>query len=78
MSAVMSYIGWDLQQRAQWSTLELVDKDETFAMHARNVYLNPLFSTCPMDIPLRRCSVFLDGEPRVPDGKIIPADQRLN
>jgi 2,5-dihydroxypyridine 5,6-dioxygenase len=86
----MSHIGWGLQPRAQWSALGLFDKDETIAMDARSFYGNFLFSTgpnteaggtrdtpCHMDIPLRRCSVYLDGEPMVLDGQVIPADQRV-
>jgi hypothetical protein len=30
-----------------------------------------------MDIPLRRCSVFLDGEPMTVAGVVIPEDQRV-
>ena len=86
----MSHIGWGLQPRAQWSTLGLYDKEDTIAMDARAFYGNFLFSTgpnseaggkrdtpCHMDVPLRRCSVFLDGEPMVLDGDVIPAEQRV-
>jgi 2,5-dihydroxypyridine 5,6-dioxygenase len=31
---------------------------------------------CHMDIPLRNCSLSLDGEPMTIDGTVIPADQR--
>jgi 2,5-dihydroxypyridine 5,6-dioxygenase len=86
----MSHIGWGLQPRAQWSALGLFDKDDTIAMDARSFYGNFLFSTgpnteaggsrdtpCHMDIPLRNCSVFLDGEPMVLDGEVVPVDQRV-
>jgi len=86
----MSHLGWGLQPRAQWSALGLYDREATIAMDARAFYGNFLFSTgpnteaggtrdtpCHMDIPLRRCSVFLDGEPMVLDGDVIPADQRV-
>jgi 2,5-dihydroxypyridine 5,6-dioxygenase len=87
----LSHIGWGLQPRAQWTTLGLYDKGETIGMDARSFYGNFLFSTgpnteaggtrdtpCHIDIPLRNCSVSLDGEAMTVDGKVIPADQRID
>lgn len=87
----LSHIGWGLQKRAQWTTLGLYDKGETIAMDARAFYGNFLFSTgpnteaggtrdtpCHIDIPLRNCSVSLDGEPMTIDGKVIPDDMRVD
>ena len=58
-------------------------------MDARSFYGNFLFSTgpnteaggtrdtpCHLDIPMRRCSVFLDGEPMTHEGTVVPAAQR--
>lgn len=86
----MSHLGWGLQPRAQWSQLGLYDREATLGMDARAFYGNFLFSTgpnteaggtrntpCHMDIPLRNCSVFLDDEPMVIDGDVIPADQKV-
>jgi 2,5-dihydroxypyridine 5,6-dioxygenase len=87
----MSHIGWGLQPRAQWTALGLYDREQTLAMDARAFYGNFLFSTganieaggkrdtaCHMDIPLRRCSLSLDGEPMTIDGDVIPPDQKVS
>ena len=87
----LSHIGWGLQPRARWTAMGLYDREATIGMDARAFYGNFLFSTgpnteaggtrdtpCHMDIPLRNCSVFLDDEPMVIDGKVIPADQRVD
>lgn len=86
----MSHIGWGLQPRAQWTALGLYDREATLGMDARSFYGNFLFSTganieaggtrdtpCHMDIPLRRCSLSLDGEPMTIDGDVIPEDQKV-
>ena len=86
----MSHIGWGLQPRAHWTALGLYDREATLGMDARSFYGNFLFSTganieaggtrdtpCHIDIPLRRCSLSLDGEPMTIDGDVIPEDQRV-
>ncbi len=83
----MSHIGWGLQDRARWSTLGLYDREQTIAMDARAFAGNFLFSlgpntevggnrntACHIDIPLRHCTVMLDGQPVVRDGRVV-ADQ---
>lgn len=85
----ISHLGWGLQPRAQWTALGLYDREATLAMDARAFYGNFLFSTgpnteaggsrdtpCHMDIPLRRCSLALDGEPMTREGEVLPEDQR--
>lgn len=80
----MSHIGWGLQPRAQWSTLAMYDREATIGMDARAFEGNFLFSfgpnneaggsrttACHIDIPLRRCSVMLDGEPVVSEGRVL-------
>jgi 2,5-dihydroxypyridine 5,6-dioxygenase len=86
----ISHIGWGLQPRATWSALGLYDKFESVGMDGRSFYGNFLFSTgpnteaggsrntpCHMDIPLRSCTVLLDGEAMVRDGDVIPEDQAV-
>jgi 2,5-dihydroxypyridine 5,6-dioxygenase len=80
----ISHIGWGLQPRARWSTLALYDREQTIAMDARAYEGNFLFSLgpnneaggsrttpCHIDIPLRGCTVKLDGEEVVRDGKVL-------
>jgi 2,5-dihydroxypyridine 5,6-dioxygenase len=80
----ISHIGWGLQSRARWSTLGLYDREATIGMDARAFEGNFLFSlgpnneaggsrttTCHIDIPLRRCTVRLDGEDVVREGKVL-------
>ncbi len=84
----MSHIGWGLQPRAKWSTLGLYGREATIAMDARAYEGNFLFSlgpnneagggrttACHMDIPLRNCTVSLDGVDVVKVGKVIGEDQ---
>jgi 2,5-dihydroxypyridine 5,6-dioxygenase len=80
----MSHIGWGLQPRAKWSTLALYDREATIGMDARAFEGNFLFSfgpnneaggsrttACHIDIPMRNCTVALDGEEVVRDGKVL-------
>ena len=80
----ISHMGWGLQERAQWTALGLHDKNDSIGMDARAFAGNFLFSTgpntevggsrktpCHMDIPLRNCSIDLDGERVVERGKVV-------
>lgn len=80
----ISHIGWGLQPRASWTTLGLYDREASIGMDARAYEGNFLFSlgpnneaggnrttTCHIDIPLRRCTVRLDGEDVVREGKVL-------
>jgi 2,5-dihydroxypyridine 5,6-dioxygenase len=81
----MSHIGWGLQPRARWATLSLYDREQTIGMDARAYAGNFLFSLgpngevggtrhtpCHIDVPLRGCTVSLDGEPVVVNGVPVP------
>ena len=85
----MSHVGWGLQPRASWTALGMMDKAETNGNDGRAFYGNFMFSTgpnddaggprdtpCHLDIPMRHCSVYLDDEPMVLKGEVIPEDQR--
>lgn len=87
----ISHIGWGLQPRARWSTLGLFDREATLGMDARAYEGNFLFSlgpnnegggnrstTCHIDIPLRGCTVSLDGEDVVRDGKVLDKHAAAN
>ncbi len=83
----ISHIGWGLQPRARWSTLSLYDREQTIAMDARAFAGNFLVSLgpntevggtrntpCHIDIPMRRCTVALDGVEVVRDGQIVSGE----
>ncbi len=80
----ISHVGWGTQGRARWSTLGLYDREQTLGMDARAFAGNFLFSmgpnneaggsrvtACHIDIPMRNCTVALDGREIVRDGKIL-------
>lgn len=82
----VSHLGWGLQPKARWTSLGLNDKEATIGMEARAFYGNFLFSTGPggsrrtpahLDIPMRGCSFYVDDQPMVLKGDVIPADQRV-
>ena len=86
----ISHLGWGLQPRARWEALGMYDKNDTLGMDGRAFYGNFLFSTgpnteaggkrttpCHMDIPMRNCSVSLDGESMTVEGRVIPSDQAV-
>lgn len=85
----ISHIGWGLQPRCHWSTMGLYDREQTIAMDARAYEGNFLFSlgpnneaggnrttACHIDIPLRNCTVKLDGQDVVRKGKVIEGDAK--
>jgi len=82
----VSHLGWGLQPRARWTSLGLYDKAATIGMEARSFYGNFLFSTGPggsrrtkahLDIPMRRCSFYVDDQPMVIEGDVVAPDQRV-
>lgn len=85
----VSHLGWGLNPRARWSALATLDKTQTNGNDGRAFAGNFLFSTgpntdaggqrntlCHFDIPMRRCSVSVDGKPMTVDGKIVAEDQK--
>lgn len=85
----MAHVGWGLMTRAYWSTLGMYDRESTLGMDARAFAGNFLFSSgpnteaggtrdtpCHLDIPLRNCSLSLDGEPMTVNGKVMSVDQQ--
>ena len=86
----VSHIGWGLNERANWhnfaSTRHLASEH---VMNALSFYGNVLFSTgpntelggtndtpCHMDLPMRGCSVTLDGVPILKDGQVVHPEMR--
>ncbi|MGQ9369575.1 2,5-dihydroxypyridine 5,6-dioxygenase [Azospirillum sp. ST 5-10] len=80
----ISHVGWGLQRRARWSTLGLYDREQTLGMDARAFAGNFLFSlgpnneaggsrttACHIDIPMRHCTVAVDGREVVREGRLL-------
>ena len=80
----VSHLGWGLSSRAQWSQLAVLGK-ATNGNDGRSYAGNFMFSTgpntdgggkrdtlCHLDIPMRSCSVSLDGVGVTRDGKVLP------
>ena len=82
----ISHIGWGLQKRAHWSVLGFYDREASIGMDSRACAGNFLWSTgpnneaggtrdtaCHIDIPMRNCTVALDGRPVVIGGRLVEA-----
>ncbi|MGZ4679903.1 MAG: peptidase M29 [Ilumatobacteraceae bacterium] len=83
-SYATSHVGWGLNEAARWETVELYDRRETWGTEARAVAGNFLYSTGAnevagrftaghFDLPMRHCTVALDGTPVVDGGKLVAA-----
>lgn len=82
----LSHVGWGLQDRAHWSVMGLYDRENTIGMDPRAMAGNFLWSTgpnneaggtrdtaCHIDIPMRNCTVTLDGRSVVENGRVVAA-----
>jgi 2,5-dihydroxypyridine 5,6-dioxygenase len=78
-----SHVGWGMNQGARWESLALYDKAQVNGIECRAFAGNFLFSTGAnpfanrhtlghFDLPVRRCTIMLDGEPVVTDGVLVP------
>jgi 2,5-dihydroxypyridine 5,6-dioxygenase len=78
----VSHIGWGTHTAAEWSV-------KGIGMDGRSYYGNVLFSlgpnlefggdndtACHMDLPMRGCSAWVDGEKIIANGRILPEDMR--
>jgi len=85
----ISHIGWGLNEKADWHHMAVGDAHRELGMDALSFLGNVLFSTgpntelggtndtpCHLDIPMRGCTLALDGEVIVRDGDIVPPDMR--
>jgi 2,5-dihydroxypyridine 5,6-dioxygenase len=83
----IAHIGWGLNERARWSRLATAQRG--FGMEARSFYGNVMFATgpnaelggtnhspCHLDIPMRGCSLELNGEPILKDGEFEVSELR--
>jgi 2,5-dihydroxypyridine 5,6-dioxygenase len=85
----ISHLGWGLSRNGFWNTLGRYDRADTEGQDGRAFLGNFLFSTgpnilaggtratpCHIDIPMRHCTVALDGAPVVVDGEVVADDQK--
>jgi 2,5-dihydroxypyridine 5,6-dioxygenase len=86
----ISHIGWGLNEKAKWHHLAATrEADAEIGVHGLAFYGNVLFSlgpntelggdndtACHLDIPLRDCSLYLDNQPIVLKGAIMPDAMR--
>ena len=78
-----SHVGWGMNGAAKWESLALYDKSQINGTELRAVAGNFLYSTganevagrfCRghFDLPMRSCTIILDGKSVVIDGNLIP------
>lgn len=78
----VSHVGWGLNRRARWDAMTFYDKADFNGTELRAFAGNFLYSTGAnevagrhtaghFDLPLRGCTVALDGEPVVLDGELL-------
>ena len=85
----MAHIGWGLGDMALWNSISLFNKESIIGQDGRSFYGNILWSTGPntdvggsrntpahLDIAMTGASLYLDDEPIVVDGDVIPEDMR--
>ncbi len=87
----ISHIGWGLDETALWDFMGTSEiGPRSGGQDGRAFYGNVLFSTgpntelggtndtpCHLDIPLKGCSLHLDGRPIVKDGDVVPPEMRI-
>jgi 2,5-dihydroxypyridine 5,6-dioxygenase len=78
----VSHVGWGLNRRARWDAMTFYDKADFNGTELRAFAGNFLYSTGAnevagrhtaghFDLPLRGCTVALDGEPVVDQGRLL-------
>jgi 2,5-dihydroxypyridine 5,6-dioxygenase len=79
----VSHVGWGLNPRARYEALAMYDRRDTNGTELRAFAGNFLFSTGAnefagrfteghFDIPVRNCTIALDGNPVVVEGRLVP------
>jgi 2,5-dihydroxypyridine 5,6-dioxygenase len=80
----VSHVGWGMNTRARWDALAMYDRRDVNGTEQRAFAGNFLYSTGAnevagrhtlghFDLPLRHCTVELDGKAVVKDGKLVAA-----
>jgi 2,5-dihydroxypyridine 5,6-dioxygenase len=79
----VSHVGWGLNEACRWESLAMYDKADTNGTELRAFAGNFLYSTGAnevagrftaghFDLPMRSCTVTLDGDPVVSNGTVCP------
>lgn len=69
----VSHVGWGLNPRARWDALAMYDKRDMNGTEQRAFAGNFLYSTGHFDLPFRHCTIRLDGQAVVENGKLVDA-----
>jgi 2,5-dihydroxypyridine 5,6-dioxygenase len=78
-----SHVGWGMNHRARWDSMMMYDKRDINGIELRAFAGNFLFSTGAnpfanrhtlghFDLPVRHCTIKLDGRPVVVEGQLVP------
>ena len=78
----ISHVGWGLNPAARWDALVMYDKQQVNGTELRAFAGNFMISTganefagrhtnCHFDLPMRNCSIRLDKQEIVKDGKLV-------
>jgi 2,5-dihydroxypyridine 5,6-dioxygenase len=78
----VSHVGWGMNPKARWEALQFYDKRDTHGTELRAFAGNFLYSTGAneaagrhtlghFDLPMRGCTIALDGERIVEDGRLL-------
>jgi len=81
LATAISHVGWGLNPHATWEALNLYDKSQCNGTELRAVEGSFMISTganefaerftnCHFDIPMRNCSVMIDEDPVLVDGRL--------
>ena len=81
----ISHVGFGLNEKARWNALAMYERDELEGSEARAFSGNFLPSTgpnpvagrktlCHFDLPMRNCTVLVDGSEVIRDGKLVSAE----
>ncbi|GAB4167970.1 MAG: hypothetical protein OHK0024_03200 [Thalassobaculales bacterium] len=87
----ISHIGWGLNHKAKWHHMAATRSlDREIGVNGLAFYGNVLFSlgpntelggsndtACHLDMPMRDCSLFLDGRTIVEHGRVVPEEMRV-
>lgn len=86
LAYAVSHVGWGLNPGARWDSLTMYDRDDINGTEMRAIAGSFLFSTganefaerftnCHFDLPMRNCTVELDGAPVVRNGQLVDVAQ---